>query len=223
MTDPVALTVSVLALAVSAVTAWLTLFRRGTVRMTQPTVIFFGPDASRSGERGAKPKIYLRTLLFATSKRGRIVESMHVSLARSETQQNFNVWVHGETSKLVRGSGLFVGETGVSANHHFLAPEDGAHFQWLAGHYQLRVHAKLLGDRSSKVLFGQQLEITKDLATQLQEPGAGLYFDWGPDSSRYLAHIEQRLPMPEPEQLFEALGLTPPSSGRPSAAAHVER
>ena len=36
--------ISSLALAVSAVTAWLTLFRRGALKMTQPTVIFFGPD-----------------------------------------------------------------------------------------------------------------------------------------------------------------------------------
>lgn len=211
MIDPVALTVSVLALAVSAATAWLTLFRSGTVQMTQPTVIFFDPDIPRDGNRLAKPKIYLRTLLFATSKRGRIVESMHVSLARSETYQTFNVWVHGETTELVRGSGLFVGETGVSANHHFLAPEDGGHFPWLAGHYLLSVHAKLLGDKSHKVLFTQQLEITRDLAAQLEEPSAGLYFDWGPDSSRYLPHVDQRPLLPDPKLFLEGLGLATPA------------
>jgi len=216
MNDPLALTVSVLALAVSTVTAWLTLFRRGTVQMTQPTVIFFGPDMPRSRQRNPKSKIYLRTLLFATSKRGRIIESMHVALTRSETHQNFNIWVHGETGKLVRGSGLFVGDTGVSANHHFLAPED-VHFQWLAGHYHLSVHAKLLGDKAPKVLFTQVLEITRDLAVQLEQPGAGLYFDWGPDSARYLPHIDERPPSPDPEQFFEALGLTERSSGAPSA------
>ncbi len=50
MADPASLTISVLALAVSSVTAWLTLFRRGTVKMTQPTVIFFGPDTPRARE-----------------------------------------------------------------------------------------------------------------------------------------------------------------------------
>ena len=221
MTDPVALAVSVLALAVSAATAWLTLFRRGTVRMTQPTVIFFGPDTPRSGEHFAKPKVYLRTLLFATSKRGRIIESMHISLARSETHQNFNIWVHGETTKLVRGSGLFVGETGVAANHHFLTPEDGSHFKWLAGHYQLGVYTRLLGDKTHKLLFSQQLEISPDLARQLDNPGAGLYFDWGPDSSRYLPHIDYRPPMPDPEQFIEALGLAHRSSRPPSAAVEL--
>src|SRR4051812_21290578 len=103
MADPVSIAVSVIALGISATTAWLTLFRRGTVRMTQPTVIFFGPDMSRNREETPLPKVYLRTLLFSTSKRGRIIESMHVALARNETLQTFNVWVHGD-EKLVRGS-----------------------------------------------------------------------------------------------------------------------
>jgi len=62
MTDPIILTISALALVVSTTTAWLTLFRRGTIQMTQPTVIFFGPDTPRSGERRAFPKIYLKAL-----------------------------------------------------------------------------------------------------------------------------------------------------------------
>lgn len=133
---------------------------------------------------------------------------MHVSLARSETNQNFNIWVHGTRGELVRGSGLFVGETGVAADHHFLTPDDGEHFKFSAGRYRLTVHAKLLGDKSSLVLFTQELEVTSDLAAQLEKPGAGLYFDWGPDSSRYLPHVSQRRPLQVPEQLLEALGLT---------------
>jgi len=134
MTDSVAVTISVLALVVSATTAWLTLFRRGTVRMTQPTVIFFGPDTPRSRDDMPLPKVFLRTLLFSTSKRGRVIESMHVSLARNETHQNFNIWVHGD-EKPVRGSGLFIGESGIAANHHFLTPKDGASFRFTAGRY----------------------------------------------------------------------------------------
>lgn len=179
--------------------------------MTQPTVIYFGPDKARPSERAAPPKVYLRTLLFATSKRGRIIESMHVSLARSETNQNFSVWVHGGEGELVRGSGLFVGETGVATDHHFLTPEDGSQFRFLAGHYRLTVHAQLLGDKRPVILFSQQLEVTGEIAAQLERPGIGLYFDWGPDSSRYLPHARQRPSSPAPEQLLEALGLIPPS------------
>ncbi len=208
MIDPIALTVSVLALAVSAATAWLTLLRGGTIRMTQPTVIYFGPDKARPGERVAPPKVYLRTLLFATSKRGRIIESMHVSLARSETNQNFNIWVHGGASGgLVRGSGLFVGETGVATDHHFLTPDDGTHFRFIAGHYRLTVHAQLLGDKAPLILFSQDLEVTRELSVELEAPGSGLYFDWGPDSSRYLPHVNQRPPLELPEHLRQALGV----------------
>src|SRR6266849_6487943 len=136
MPDPFSITVSVLALAVSSVTAWLTLFPRGTVKMTQPTVIFFGPDNPRSRDETPLPKVFLRTLLFATSKRGRIVESMHVSLSRNEAQQNFSIWVYGD-ERLVRGSRLFVGETGIAVNHHFLAPKDGSSFRFTEGRYRI--------------------------------------------------------------------------------------
>jgi hypothetical protein len=207
MIDVVSVVLSVLALVVSGTTAWLTLFRRGTVRMTQPTVVFFGPDAPRSRDEIALPKIYLRTLLFATSKRGRIVESMHVALARNEMRQNFNIWVYGD-GKLIRGSGLFVGETGVAANHHFLTPMDGNSFQFSSGTYRLEVYARLLGDRRPILLFTQDFEIASDLAAKLQEAGTGLYFDWGPDSSRYLPHVEKCRPSPDPEQFLETLGIT---------------
>lgn len=215
MSDPVAITVAVLALSVSMTTAWLTLFRRGTVKMTRPTVIFFGHDAARPGTENGKPKVYLRALLFATSKRGRVIESMYVSLSRAESRQNFNIWVYGERSELVRGSGLFVGETGVAVNHHFLTPEDDTSFPWMGGPYKLSVYAKLVGDKTPILLFEQLLEVTIEAAAQLRKSGAGLYFDWGPDSSRYLSHIEERPPKPAPSEFMELLGLTHYSSGTP--------
>lgn len=193
MREAISVTISVLALSISVLTAWLTLFRRGVVKMTQPTVIFFGPDRPRVRDEMPIPKVFLRTLLFATSKRGRIVESMHVSLSRNETQQNFSIWVYGD-EKLVRGSGLFVGESGIAANHHFLAPRDGNIFRFTEGSYRMDVFARLLGDRERTLLFSQTLEISREIALQLTQPEAGLYFDWGPDSSRYLAHVDKRPP-----------------------------
>jgi hypothetical protein len=196
MADPISSTISVLALSVSAVNAWLTLFRRGTIKMTQPTVIFFGPDPGAP----TQPKVYLRTLLFATSKRGRVIESMHVSLSRNESHQNFNIWVHGEGA-LVRGSGLFVGETGVAANHHFLLPRDGSSFRFAEGRYHMDVFAKLLGDRHQTLLFSQTLEVSPESGAMLERDGdSGLYFDWGPDSSRYLTHVDRRPSLPQPAE-----------------------
>lgn len=206
MADPAAITISVLALAVSSTTAWLTLFRRGSVRMTQPTVIFFGPDTPTTSDESPLPKVYPRTLLFSTSKRGRVIESMHVALARNETHQNFNIWVYGD-ERLVRGSGLFVGESGVAANHHFLTPKDGSSFRFTEGRYRLEVFAHLLGEKATTRLFSQTLEISAEVGTALAEPGVGLYFDWGPDSSRYLTHVEKRPPSPDPEKFLDLLGL----------------
>jgi hypothetical protein len=110
----VTVAISVLALAVSVSTLWLSHFRRGKLKMTHPTVVYFGPD---SGE-GEISKIYLRSLLYSTGNRGTVIENLFVRLRRGETQQNFNIWVHGE-KELVRGSGLFVGQDGIVTNHHF--------------------------------------------------------------------------------------------------------
>ena len=179
--------------------------------MTQPTVIFFGPDTPRSPREAAAPKVYLRSLLFSTSKRGRVIESMHVALSRNETHQNFNIWVHGYRDELVRGSGLYVGETGVAANHHFLIPRDASSFHFCEGRFLLEVFAQLLGDKKRKLLFSQVLEITPELARQLGESGAGLYFDWGPDASRYLPHVDKRPLSPNPDEFLAQLGIAPPS------------
>jgi hypothetical protein len=200
------LAISALALALSALTAWLTLFRRGTIKMTQPTLIFFGPDINTlpAAARTHIPKIYFRTLLFSTSKRGRVIENMHVALSRNETHQNFNLWSYGET-QLHRGSGLFIGETGMALNHHFLAPMDAGTFQFLSGKYRLEVFAHLLGTRKPLRLFVQELEVTPDLArVLLTEIGSGLFFNWGPDSSRYFAHTERGPKIPD---ILSALGL----------------
>ncbi len=206
MADPLSITISFLALGVSSVTAWLTLLRRGTVKMTQPTVIFFGPDGPSVERERSRSKIFLRTLLFSTARRGRVIESMHVALSRNETKQNFSIWVYGD-EKLVRGSGLFVDEAGVAANHHFLAPNDGSAFTFTEGRYKLEVFARLLGGNGQSLLFSQTLEILRDTETLLAEPGAGLYFDWGPDSSRYLSHVEKRPLSPDPAKFLEMLGL----------------
>lgn len=84
---------------------WLTLLRRGTVRMAQPPTVFFGPD----GGHERQPKIFVRGLLYATSTRGHIVESMFARVRRGDSSQAFPVWVCGEARNgLSRGAGLAV-------------------------------------------------------------------------------------------------------------------
>jgi hypothetical protein len=88
----VTIAISVFALIVSGTTLWLSHLRRGNLKMTRPTVVFFGPD----GNEGGIPKVFLRTLLYSTGKRGIVLEHLFIRLRRGETQQNFNIWVYGE-------------------------------------------------------------------------------------------------------------------------------
>ena len=194
MTAIIGLAISILALAVSAVTAWITLFRRGRILMTQPTVIYFGPDGSRFGIEPRHQKVFFRTLLYSTGKRGQIIENMFVSLRRGETRQNFNVWVYGD-DKLRRGSGLYVPEGGVATNHHFLPPPDLESFTFSPGSYILEVFATITGATKAQSLFVVHLDVTQKAANSIREGSSGLYFDWGPDAARYDYHVTAPPPL----------------------------
>jgi hypothetical protein len=196
-----ALIVAFLALAVSALTAWLTLLRKGEVTMTRPTTIYFGPDG-RSEVEELPQKVYLRTLLYSTGKRGNIIENMFVRLHRGETRQNFNVWTYGDKN-LSRGSGLFVPETGLATNHHFLLPPDGTTFQFSTGRYVLEIFVTEVGATAPRLLYTVNLEIQPETFKALSQRGHGLYFDWGPDAGRYFAHVRPPPPAEPPAFLRE--------------------
>ncbi len=194
--------ISLLALSVSGVTAWLTLFRRGKLLMTQPTSIFFGPDGGVF--ESTRNKVYLCTLLYSSSRKGQVLESMHISLERGETKQNFSIWVHGQKNDLARGSGLFVTHEGVTLNHHFLLPPDGSDFKFLVGDYKLRVFAKLVNSSEPIQLFTIPLVVSQLQAEELKQKQAGLFFDWGPDQGNYYSHIDVKSE-PEFEQIMELM------------------
>ena len=182
----ITITISALALVISALTAWFSLFHRGTIRMTQPTIIFFGPDGI-----SGPPKIFLRTLLFSTSRKGQIVENMYINLQRGESAQNFNIWVYGDKDTLARGSGLFVSREGIACNHHFLLPKDGTTYEFLPAEYGLKVFASLLGKKRPILLYIQNLNLSKEFADELNNEKSGVYFDWGPDSKSYHSHLDK--------------------------------
>src|SRR5260221_7320406 len=130
--ENMALTISIVSLIISGLTFWLTRIRKGSLRMTRPSIICF------LGQNGNdEPKIFIRTLLYATADQGQYIQNMFVRLHRAERIQNFNIWAYGDNG-IVRGSGLFASKTGVSANHHFLLPPNE---QWIfaAGDYRLEI------------------------------------------------------------------------------------
>lgn len=141
------LIVSMIALFISVGTFWLTLIRRGSIKISRPTTIYFGP------ERGnANSKVYFRALLFSTSRRGVVLEHLYVKLKRGESQQNFNIWVYGDKD-LVRGSGLYISQEGIVTNHHFLLPKDGDNYDFKAGQYELEIYGKAFGSLKAVKLF----------------------------------------------------------------------
>jgi hypothetical protein len=102
--EVISILISVIALLVSLITLWLAQFQKGTIKMTRPTLIFFGFDAS-----GKELKIFIRTLLYSTSERGQYIENMYIKLSRGKMAQDFNIWAYGD-HKIIRGSGLFIGK-----------------------------------------------------------------------------------------------------------------
>ncbi len=209
----IAIIISGTALAVSLIAMWMTLFRRGSLKMTQPTTVMFGPDG-RHHEGG--PKIFLRALLYSTAKRGHVIENMFVRLSRGEHRQSFPIWVLGN-ERLFRGSGIFVGEQGVVADHHFLLPPDAERYAFKAGEYRLEVFARVVGASQASPLWSNSLIISESDAAALAKPNNAIYFDWGPDSNRYIPSIQSKPPKLLPEALDELFGkglpVSPPPNG----------
>jgi len=189
MLETISLATAVVALLVSAVTAWLTLFRRGDVRMTQPAVVFFGPDGGRP-DRRPLAKVFLRTLLYSTGERGQLLQTMYVVLTRAGEKQTFGIWMYGDRDQLLRGSGLFVGKEGVSANHHFLLRDRSA-YEFKPGTYQLDVFAATAHQKTPRRLWSLRLDLSEQQAAALAQ-GSGIYFDWDPGSGSFEPHIDQR-------------------------------
>jgi hypothetical protein len=178
--------ISVMSFTVSVAALWFTWLRRGSLSMTRPTVVFFGYDMVPR----LTPKIFLRTLLYSTSARGQIVESMYVRLCRSGSEQIFSFWGYGETKNLTAGSGLFVGQTGVAFNHHFVLSMQHPGYQFADGLYSILVFARVAGSPKPIPLGEITLTLTKANADMLTGKG-GILFELEPDTGSYVGHSRE--------------------------------
>lgn len=181
------LLISVISLVLSGVLAWLTLLRRGTLGMTQPMLIGFLHEAEQ-------PKIFFRAMLYATGKRGHIVEALYLKVRQGEKTQTFNFWMYGEAKELKIGSGLRVGEDGASFNHHFLPPMSDSSFAFLAGEYTIEAYAKILNRRAPVRLSRVGLSLSGELAAALLDRAKGVLFTWSPESHDYHGDVSESPP-----------------------------
>lgn len=180
------LLISAVSLVLSVTVAWLTLLRRGTLGMTQPMLVGFLHEAEQ-------PKIFFRAMLYATGKRGHIVEALYLKVRLGESTQTFNFWMYGETNELKIGSGLRVGEDGVSFNHHFLPPKNASSFAFLAGEYTIEAYARILNRHAPVLLSTVKLSLSAELAAALLDRVKGVLFTWGPDSRVYHGNVSEPL------------------------------
>ncbi|MCB4362513.1 hypothetical protein KIH07_02130 [Hydrogenophaga taeniospiralis] len=181
--------VSVVALAVSLFTLWFTALRRGTVRSTHPSFIAIRYDFV--GKKAPQAKIFFRSLLYSTGKRGQVVESLFLRVREGSRQVEFSFWGLGDKD-LIRGSGLFVPETGVATNHHFNPIDAETLFLFSGGTYSLELVAKLVGRESPVSLWRVAIEVPAEVFGPTIARERAIFYSWSPEQSSYVASSESR-------------------------------
>lgn len=180
--------VSLLSLGVSGTTMYFTWLRRGRLAMTKPNIVFFGYEAA-----GNRPtaKIFLRTLLYSSSTQGKMVERMFAKLIHGGKAQVFGFWGHGWTTELSPGSGLYVGQTGVSSNHHFTLSMHQPAYDFEAGEYTLQIFAQQPGETAPAMLSEIKLTVDDERAKQLAQR-KGVMFVLEPETQKYVGQVRDQ-------------------------------
>jgi hypothetical protein len=159
----ISIPISLVSLAISLGTFWLAFVDRGRLKMTKPTIVFFGFDTVPK----LTPKVFLRTLLYSTSTCGQVVEGMYVRVRHDNSEQMFSFWGYGEAEKLSPGSGLHVSRAGLAANHHFvLSIHEGA-YSFKPGAYEIDVIADVAGRPKPIELTTIRLALSEELSAAL--------------------------------------------------------
>jgi hypothetical protein len=73
----------------------------------------------------------------------------------------------------------------------FCCPQMGRRSSFLAGEYQLELFVSMVGKAPPHRLVDVRLSVSESISKALRGREQGLYFDWGPDSSRYHAHVRE--------------------------------
>jgi hypothetical protein len=181
--------VSTIALIVSLITAWFTILRRGSVRSTHPSFVAFRYDFV--DKPVVQAKVFLRTLIFSTGKRGLVIESLFLRVREGARFEEFSFWGYGDKD-LVRGSGIFVPETGVVTNHHFNPWHTEKLFRFSHGTYRLELVAKLVARKRLVSLWTIELDVPAGTYDTSIARETVVFFNWSPEEQRYISSVEKR-------------------------------
>lgn len=185
--DAIPILLSVVSIGLSGATLWITQFRHGRLKMTQPTLLCLKREIPMN-----TPKIFLRTLLFTTGPQGRVVEAMFLVVHHPHEEFTFDFWGHTENGKLTLGSGLFIGSAGVASDHHFNPHRGSEHFLFVDGKYEIEVFAVVAGHPKPQKLMQLSFFVDGQQAAELiQITDAELFLLWNAKSHRYEGHVER--------------------------------
>jgi hypothetical protein len=181
--------ISVIALAVSLFTLWFTVLRRGSIRSTHPSFVVIKYDFA--GNPLAQAKVFFRSLMFSTGKRGLVVENLFLRVAEGTRQEEFSFWAHGD-EKLTRGSGMFVPDTGVAINHHFTPTDSDTLFWFSAGRYSVELMATLVKRKHPVSLWKIVLEVPTGVFDTSIAVNKAIFYNWSPQTHSYVMTVEDR-------------------------------
>ena len=183
----ISLLLSIIALMVSLLTIWLTVLRRGSVRSTHPSIVAFSYDFVDSPLPQAK--VFLRTLLYSTGKRGIVIENLFLRVSEGTRSDEFAYWGYGDKVP-VRGSGIFVPETSVVTYHHFSSLNPDKLFWFTEGTYTLELIARIVGRKRLVSLWTIELTVPA-VATSIRR-GTRVFFNSSPEDNSYKVTVEKQ-------------------------------
>ncbi|MBK8701944.1 MAG: hypothetical protein IPN29_21195 [Saprospiraceae bacterium] len=109
---------------------------------------------------------------------------MFIKLINNTQIQDFNIWAFNPDSELVRGSGIYVSKTGLSAYHHFLTTYDGVKFSFKSGKNHLQIFAEIAGNKKIKLIYEETIELDQNQVDLINSPNK-LCLDWIPSEGKY--------------------------------------
>jgi hypothetical protein len=184
--DAFAILISCASFVLSGYALWVAQFNHGRLKMTQPTLLCMMRELPRQ-----TPKIFLRTLLFTSGTKGRVVEGMFLKVHQPHGTFIFDFWGHTESGKLTLGSGLFVGPTGVACDHHFNPRYGSEDFLFVDGRYRVEVFAVVVR-KKPKLLMEITFAVDGQQAAELiQITELALWLVWNARSCTYEGHLER--------------------------------
>lgn len=184
------LLISILALVISILTAWFSLFHRGSLKMSRPAFLAFVVE---DVPFGGWLKIFIRSLLFSTGSKGHVVESIILTLKHNNEIYPFHYWMYGDKEELEIGSGLFVEPTGVAANHHFTPTQGIGSKSLTVGQYEIDIHANILGDNKKHLLQSIKFNLGSDEVDAItKSKHVAVYLRWDLETQSYKTFIDNK-------------------------------